>query len=99
MWCHLLIDLKLISMLLTMNETEVMDWKSKLLKALGSKGQIIINVIPEVELIIGPQPPVPNLGPTENEARFQAVFQASIYMDIISLTLYFIRILFPRSNI
>jgi len=34
----------------------VQQWRSRLLTALGSNGQIIIDVIPEVELIIGKQP-------------------------------------------
>ncbi|MEI2582596.1 PAS domain S-box protein, partial [Scytonema sp. PRP1] len=43
--------------------------------ALGSNGQIIIDVIPEVELIIGKQPPVPEVGATEAQNRFNRIFQ------------------------
>jgi predicted ATPase len=58
-----------------MSETEILFWKNKLLNALETKGQLIINVIPDVELIIGPQPSIPPLPPTEYQERFQSVFQ------------------------
>ena len=45
---------------------------------MGPNGQIIIDVIPEVELIIGKQPAVPQLGPTESQNRFNWVFQKFI---------------------
>ncbi|NEQ35537.1 MAG: AAA family ATPase [Okeania sp. SIO3I5] len=48
-------------------------WREKLLKALGNNGQVIIDVIPEVELIIGKQPPVPILGANETQNRFNLV--------------------------
>jgi predicted ATPase len=50
-------------------------WKEKLLAALGSNGQVIIEVIPEVELIIGSQPAIPELPPTKAKNRFNFVFQ------------------------
>ncbi|MDJ1184889.1 AAA family ATPase [Roseofilum casamattae] len=50
-------------------------WKANFLEALGSNGQVIIDVIPELELIIGPQPAVDELGPTESQNRFKLVFQ------------------------
>jgi predicted ATPase len=37
-------------------------------------GQIIIDVIPEVELIIGKQPPIAEVGATETQNRFNRVF-------------------------
>jgi predicted ATPase len=50
-------------------------WRSRLLTALGNNGQIIIDVIPEVEFIIGKQPPVPEVGATEAQNRFNLTFQ------------------------
>jgi predicted ATPase len=44
-------------------------------EALGSNGQLILDVIPEIELIVGPQPPVPELGPQESRNRFNFVLQ------------------------
>jgi predicted ATPase/signal transduction histidine kinase/tRNA A-37 threonylcarbamoyl transferase component Bud32 len=65
----------LVRQLLTESETQLQQWQEKLLAALGSNGQIIIDVVPEVELIIGKQPPVQELGPTESQNRFNLVFQ------------------------
>ncbi|MCH8293322.1 serine/threonine-protein kinase PknK, partial [Candidatus Poribacteria bacterium] len=65
----------LIRQLLTENETQIAAWNEKLRFALGPNGQIIIDVIPEVELIIGKQPPVPELPTAEAQNRFNLVFQ------------------------
>ncbi|MCP4130395.1 MAG: AAA family ATPase, partial [bacterium] len=50
-------------------------WKEKLEAALGGSGQVIIDVIPEVELIVGKQPDVPVLGFEESNNRFNIVFK------------------------
>ncbi|MEW6499652.1 MAG: AAA family ATPase, partial [Cyanobacteriota bacterium] len=65
----------LIRQLLTESEAQLARWREKLLAALGLNGQVIIDVIPEVELIIGPQLPVAELGVTESQNRFNFVFQ------------------------
>ena len=65
----------LMRQLLTENERAITSWKDQLLSALGTNGQVIINVIPEVESVIGPQPVIPELGPTEAQNRFNLVFQ------------------------
>ncbi|BAY77453.1 multi-sensor signal transduction multi-kinase [Nostoc linckia NIES-25] len=64
----------LIGQLLTESETKIQIWKEKLLSKLGENGQVIIDVIPEVELIIGTQPPITQLGATESQNRFNRVF-------------------------
>ncbi|MDY6804548.1 MAG: AAA family ATPase [Cyanobacteriota bacterium] len=66
---------ELIKQLLTESETQLQVWKQKLSDALGNNGEVIADVIPEIELIIGKQPPVPQLGPTESQNRFNIVFQ------------------------
>jgi predicted ATPase/class 3 adenylate cyclase len=66
---------QLIKHLLTESEAELKQWQEKLLTALGVNGQVIVEVIPEIELIIGKQPAVPNLGPNESQNRFNLVFQ------------------------
>ncbi|MEG4960165.1 MULTISPECIES: ATP-binding sensor histidine kinase [unclassified Microcoleus] len=68
----------LVKQLLTESETQLNTWKEKLLAAVGANGQIIVDVIPEVELIIGKQPPVQELGATEAQNRFNLVFQKFI---------------------
>ena len=65
----------LIRQILTESDAQVSVWKEKLLKALGPNGQVIIEVIPEVELIIGKQREFPTLGPAENVNRFNYVFE------------------------
>ncbi|MBD2694683.1 ATP-binding protein [Anabaena catenula] len=66
---------ELMRQLLTETEAEIAAWKEKMLAAVQSNGQVIINVIPEVELIIGAQPDVPELPPKEAQNRFNLVFQ------------------------
>ncbi len=66
---------ELARQILTESESQLNNWREKLLAALGQNGQVIIDVIPEVELIVGPQPPVQELGPTESQNRFNLVFQ------------------------
>ncbi len=68
----------LIRQLLTESDASIQTWKEKLLTALGSNGQVVADVIPEVELIIGKQPEVPQLGPTESQNRFNRVFKQFI---------------------
>lgn len=48
--------------------------KEALLAAVGANGQLLIDLVPELELVIGPQPSVPALGPSESQHRFQLVF-------------------------
>ena len=47
----------------------------RLLEALGPNGQLIIDLIPEMHLIIGDQPPVSDLLPRDAQQRFQGVVQ------------------------
>ena len=65
----------LIRQILTESESQIAQWRQELTEALGINGELITAVIPEVELIIGPQPPVVSLGPTETRNRFNLVFQ------------------------
>jgi PAS domain S-box-containing protein len=68
----------LVRQLLTESQAQLNQWRGKILSALGANGQIIIDVIPEVELIVGKQPTLPELGPTEAQNRFNLVFQKFI---------------------
>ncbi|KPA17494.1 multi-sensor signal transduction multi-kinase [Candidatus Magnetomorum sp. HK-1] len=68
----------LVRYLLTETKEEIQQLKERLLKALGPNGQVLIDVIPDMELIIGKQPPVIQLGPTESQNRFNMVFQDMI---------------------
>ncbi|MEH2125152.1 AAA family ATPase [Nostoc sp.] len=65
---------KLVQQLLSEPDEQVQQWRSLLLTALGNNAQIIIDAIPEVELIIGKQPPVPEVGAIEAQNRFHRIF-------------------------
>ncbi|MBT3368152.1 MAG: serine/threonine-protein kinase PknK, partial [Nitrospina sp.] len=66
---------ELIRQILSESDAEISTWKEKLLTALGPNGLVMIEVIPELELIIGGQPEVPMVGPVENINRFNYVFE------------------------
>ncbi|MEG4589838.1 AAA family ATPase [Microcoleus sp. MOSTC5] len=68
----------LVRQLLTESDAEISKWREKLQAELGEAGGVIIEVIPEVELIIGSQAPLPDLPPTEQRNRFNLVFQKFI---------------------
>ncbi len=65
----------LVRQILVASEAEVDRWRHALLEALGPNGQLIVNLIPEVEFVIGKQPPVAELPPQEARGRFQLVFR------------------------
>jgi predicted ATPase/GAF domain-containing protein len=65
---------QLIRQILTESEDQITAWRVKIMEAVGPNGQVIIDVIPEVELIIGIQPPVPQLPAQESQNRFNLYF-------------------------
>ncbi len=65
----------LAKQLLTESEANLKEWRENLLAALGINGQVLIDVIPEIELIIGKQTAPPELGAAEAENRFNFMFQ------------------------
>ena len=68
----------LVRPLLGKSDTELASWRHALLEALGSNGRLMIDLIPELKLIIGDQPPVPELPPQQAQSRFQLVFRRFI---------------------
>ncbi|HZD62772.1 MAG TPA: serine/threonine-protein kinase PknK, partial [Xanthobacteraceae bacterium] len=65
----------LVRQLLSKNDAELSVWRRALLDALGPNGQLMVNLIPELALIIGEQPPVSELSPQDAHDRFQLVFR------------------------
>ncbi|MDZ4878975.1 MAG: Sensor histidine kinase RcsC [Chroococcidiopsis cubana SAG 39.79] len=65
----------LVKQLLTESEFQLGQWRTKLLAVLGNNAQVIIDVVPDIELIIGKQPTALELAPTEAQNRFNLVFQ------------------------
>ncbi|BAY74300.1 serine/threonine protein kinase with two-component sensor domain [Nostoc linckia NIES-25] len=64
----------LIAQLLTETDQKLQQWQTQIIEALGENGQIIIEVIPELEKIIGKQPPAPQLSGTAAQNRFNLIF-------------------------
>jgi PAS domain S-box-containing protein len=64
-----------VQSLLGRSEAELRRWRGALRGAVGANGQLIVNLIPELELIIGIQPMVPDLPPQDARNRFQRVFR------------------------
>jgi predicted ATPase/signal transduction histidine kinase len=50
-------------------------WRTDLTTALGSNGKLMVDVIPELALVIGEQPRVPELPRSDAEVRFRRVFR------------------------
>src|SRR5712671_1618716 len=65
----------LVRPLLGQSEAALSRWRDALREALGPYGQLIVNLIPELELVIGTPPPVPALPPQDARNRFQMVFR------------------------
>src|SRR5713226_481067 len=65
----------LVHQILVKSEAEVDQWRYALTEAVGPNGQLIVSLVPEVELIIGKQPAVPDLPPRDAQNRFQMVFR------------------------
>jgi PAS domain S-box-containing protein len=64
----------LVRQILSKSDKEVNHWRDAILEAVGKNGQLMVNLIPELELVVGKQPPVPELPPEDAQNRFQLVF-------------------------
>jgi PAS domain S-box-containing protein len=64
--------------LLAKSEADLVTWRTALLEALGPNGRLMIDLVPELKLIIADQPPVPDLPPQDARRRFQLVFRRFI---------------------
>jgi diguanylate cyclase (GGDEF)-like protein len=69
---------ELVRQILSESEISIEQIRVNLIEALDNLGQVIIDVIPDVELIIGKQPPVPILSSAETNYRFNFIFQRFI---------------------
>ena len=68
----------LMGQLLSESDIQLAAWKTKILAAVGENGQVIVEVIPELEGIIGKQPPVPELSGSAAQNRFDLLFKKFI---------------------
>jgi len=65
----------LMGQLLSESDAQIQQWRKQILESLGENGQVIIEVIPELEKIIGEQPPAIELSGTAAQNRFNLLFQ------------------------
>ncbi len=68
----------LIRPLLSKSEADLSNWRAALREALDPNGLLIVDLVPELKLIIGEQPPIPELPPQDAQSRFQFVFRRFI---------------------
>ncbi|MEH2288117.1 trifunctional serine/threonine-protein kinase/ATP-binding protein/sensor histidine kinase [Nostoc sp.] len=68
----------LMGQLLSESDVQLSTWKNKILQVLGDEGEVILEVIPELEQIIGHQPPATELSPSAAQNRFNLLFQKFI---------------------
>ena len=65
----------LLRQILGESDANIAHWRDTIREALGPIAQLMVNLIPQLELVIGAQPPVPDLPPQEAQGRFQLVFR------------------------
>lgn len=68
----------LIQQLLAEPEARVAEYRQKFITALGDKASMLIELVPELESIIGPQPPAPDMGSNERKQVFLRLLQRFI---------------------
>jgi predicted ATPase/signal transduction histidine kinase/CheY-like chemotaxis protein/tRNA A-37 threonylcarbamoyl transferase component Bud32 len=61
---------------LTGSDERLAEWREKLTEALGPNGAVLAQMIPELEFILGPQPPAAEVAPVEARNRFNLLFKA-----------------------
>ena len=65
----------LMGQLLSESDSQQLKWCTQILEAVGENGQVLIEVIPELEALIGKQPPASELSGTAAHNRFNLLFQ------------------------
>ncbi|OJT25735.1 histidine kinase [Archangium sp. Cb G35] len=65
----------LVQQLLAGTDAELAKWRERLLAAWEGQGQVLVDLVPQLELVVGRQPAVPELPPAEAQHRFHRVFQ------------------------
>jgi transcriptional regulator with GAF, ATPase, and Fis domain/predicted ATPase len=65
----------LVRSILVLSDAGVQKWGEDICRAVGANAQLIIDFVPEVQLIIGPQQPVADIPPQQAQVRFYGVLQ------------------------
>src|ERR1700704_1364550 len=68
----------LVRPLLSKSDAELSSWREALVEALGANGRLMVDLVPELKLVVGEPPPVPELPPQQAQARVQLVFRRFI---------------------
>jgi serine/threonine protein kinase len=76
---------ELVKHLLTETEAELVQWREQIKAVLGTNAQVIIDVLPELEWLIGKQATVSEVGLIEAQNRFNLVFTNFIYNGLMGL--------------
>lgn len=64
----------LIRTFLTESNERAANWKKRILQSVGNNGKVLTDAIPELEILIGPQPDVKALPPVEALNRYHDLF-------------------------
>lgn len=65
----------LVRQILSKDDVDLERWRSALLNGVGANGQLMVELIPELGVILGAQPAPPSVSPQEAKNRFQLVFR------------------------
>ncbi|HEX8441016.1 trifunctional serine/threonine-protein kinase/ATP-binding protein/sensor histidine kinase [Archangium sp.] len=65
----------LTQQLLASTDEELARWSQHLNEAWEGQGQVLVDVVPQLELVVGKQAPVQELPPSETSHRFNRVFR------------------------
>ncbi|MCY1077283.1 trifunctional serine/threonine-protein kinase/ATP-binding protein/sensor histidine kinase [Archangium lansingense] len=65
----------LTQQLLSGTDEELARWRKHLNEAWEGQGQVLVDVVPQLELVVGQQPPAPPLPHADAHARFNQVFR------------------------
>jgi predicted ATPase/signal transduction histidine kinase len=65
----------LVQQLLVGSDAELESWRRRLLEAFEGLGQVVVELVPALEWVVGKQPALPELPPQEAQNRFHRTFQ------------------------
>jgi predicted ATPase/signal transduction histidine kinase len=65
----------LLADVLTESDSRIVEWRTRLGDAMGPNAQLLVELLPALELVLGRQPPVVALPAPEAQARFAAALE------------------------
>ncbi|WP_373542399.1 AAA family ATPase [Chamaesiphon sp.] len=71
---------ELMDRLLSESDAQLESWKTQILAAVGAQGQVLVDVIPELERLIGKQPPAPELSGSAAQQRFNLLMHKFVQL-------------------